>query len=358
MRPAKAIVNLEAIKHNYQVACNAAPQAQAIAVVKANAYGHGAIEVARALDSIAPAFAVACIEEALELREAGINSPILLLEGVFGKGELELAAESGFWVVVENQMQLDLLVNTKLEKPVRVWVGIDSGMHRLGIDPSELDQYLSALEASDNVTSDVVLATHFASADEPDSPFTQLQTTNFEAITKGYSNPTSMANSAAIMAWPNTHATWIRPGYMLYGNSPLAVANEYSEQLIPAMTLKSAVISVREIKDGETVGYAQSFQAAKPTKIATVAIGYGDGYPRIAKNGTPVLINGIEAPLAGRVSMDMITVDVSNIDDVKIGDEVILWGEQLSVNRVAECAGTIGYELLTRMPSRVPHIYR
>ena len=357
MRPAKAIINLDALVANYQAATAAAKRAQALAVVKANAYGHGAVAVARALEPHAPAFAVACIEEAIELRDAGISKPILLLEGVFEPDELATCANLNFWVVVENAMHLDALLNATLERPLSVWLGLDSGMHRLGLNANELDSYLSALNESDNVHGDIVLASHFACADELDNPFTNQQISNFRAAIKHLSNPTSLANSAGIMAWPDCHGDWVRPGYMLYGNSPLDRDHPNAEALKPVMTLKSAVISVREIAEGESVGYARSWQAEQPSKVATVAMGYGDGYPRHAPNGTPVLVNGQLCKLAGRVSMDMITVDVSHISDVQIGDEVVLWGEGLSVNTVADSAGTIGYELLTRMPMRTRREY-
>ncbi len=357
MRPAKAVIDLAALRNNFNVAQQAAAPAKAIAVVKANAYGHGAVRIAQALNDTVPAFAVACIEEAIELRENDVTKPILLLEGAFEQTELALCAEHDFWIVVENDPQLEALLNSNLKAPLTVWVGIDSGMHRLGINKDNVSSYINKLEASPNVKGEVVLASHFASADELDNPMTVNQIAHFKASIDGYKRPTSLANSAAVMAWPDSHGDWVRPGYMLYGNSPLDRDHQNDKQLLPVMNFTSAIISIRDIAVGESVGYAESWTATRPSQVATVAIGYGDGYPRHAPSGTPVLVNGVRAKLVGRVSMDMITVDVTDLQDTKIGDEVTLWGPELSVNEVASCAGTIGYELLTRMPLRTPRVY-
>ncbi len=353
-RPAKAVIDLSALRDNYRLAQSLAPEARHLAVVKANAYGHSATECARALNDLVPAFGVACIEEALALRAAGITKPVLLLEGTFSADEVSVAADQQFWLMVENEPQIEAIEAAGKLAKLKVWMKIDSGMHRLGLQPEQLGTLYQRLSACDNVAEEIVLATHFACADDLENPFTERQIERFLDCCEGIAGPKSLANSAGLMGWPTARADWNRPGFMLYGNSPFEVPHPVADQLKPVMRLESAVISVREIEAGETVGYAQHWKAERRSRIATVAIGYGDGYPRHAPAGTPVLVNGQRVPLVGRVSMDMVTLDVTDLASVAIGDPVILWGPQLSVNEVAESAGTIGYELLTRMTGRVP----
>ena len=360
-RPAKALINLQALRHNYQLAADLCAPGSTLAVVKANAYGHGAVEVAKALEPIVPAFGVACIEEALELRDAGITLPILLLEGTFSAEEFSIASEQQFWLMLENETQFTALENAELNQKVKVWLKIDTGMHRLGLQPSDLSSVYERMSASKNVDEEIVIATHFACGDELNRPETNTQ---IECLRTAIQNSTvpsnatvSMANSPGVLGWSEARAEWNRPGFMLYGCSPFAEPHAQADQLQAVMTLKSAVISLRDINVGERVGYAASWTAERPSKIATVAMGYGDGYPRTAVNGTPVIINGQRVKLAGRVSMDMITVDVTDLSGVSVDDDVILWGDDLSVNEVAKAAGTIGYELLARMPSRTPRQY-
>lgn len=356
-RPAQAIVDLAAIRHNYQLAQQLAPRARALAVVKANAYGHGSVAVARTLEPLAPAFAVACIEEALELRQAGLSKPIVLLEGAFAAEEVRIAAAQNFWLVASGPEQVSMIAAAGLTQPLTVWLKADSGMHRLGLSGQALQDAYQQLKSLPQVRDEVVIATHFAAADELDSSYTQQQLDNFATLTAGLNAPVSLANSAAIMAWPEAHGDYTRPGIMLYGASPFLQPHPHAATLQPVMTLQSAVISVRTIDVGETVGYGRSWTAQRRSTIATVAIGYGDGYPRQTPNGTPVWINGQRAPLAGHVSMDMITVDVTDLESVKVGDKVELWGAHISLNEVAQRVGTISYELVTRMPSRTPRIY-
>ncbi len=360
-RPAKALLDLKALRHNYQLANGLAPHSQNMAVIKANAYGHGAISVAHALKDLVPAFGVACIEEAIELREAGIETPIHLLEGAFTPDEIDIAAEQNFSLAVVNQEQKRAILNAKPSTPLSVWICVDTGMHRLGLSPDELTSTYREMAASANVAGDIIIATHFACSDDLNSDFTSIQMSRLEQGTGDVSAllnaPKSLANSAGLIGWPETRADWNRPGIMLYGSSPFSVPHPDVDRLLPVMTFKSAVIALRDILPGETVGYAATWKAERPSRIATVAIGYGDGYPVHAPNGTPVLIKGQRCPMVGRVSMDMITVDVTDLPDVAIGDEVILWGKGLSVNEIAACAGTISYELLTRMPRRTPRVY-
>jgi alanine racemase len=386
-RPAKVLIDLGALRHNCQLANSLSPESKTMAIIKADAYGHGAIQVAQALEDLVPAFGVACIEEALELREAGIQIPIHLLEGAFSKDEIQIAANNNFSLAVVNHEQKKALLDCQLDKldqksqeafllkeaPIKVWLHVDSGMHRLGIQPDEVASSYQELAACSHIQDDIVIATHFACADDLENTFSTeqvrqfqqglaaLDLQNFDESLLSSPIPLSLANSAALLGWPETRAGWNRPGIMLFGSTPFSAPHKEADKLLPVMTFKSGVIALREIPPGETVGYAATWTAARPSRIATVAIGYGDGYPVHAPSGTPVLINGHRCPMVGRVSMDMITVDVTDLPDISLGDEVILWGgslsANLSVNEVANCAGTISYELLTRMPRRTPREY-
>jgi alanine racemase len=297
------------------------------------------------------------LEEALELRGAGIEQPILLLQGVTTKAELALAAQERFIVMLHNEEQLRLVVESRSHEPVSVWLKIDTGMHRLGLPPGQCKQAMAMLKDSGRCNQALVVCTHLACADELDNATTQDQIEVFDDCVAGLDAALSISNSAGILAWPASHRQWNRPGYMLFGYSPIRDEKAAGGELKPAMTLSSTVIGVRDIDRGETVGYGGRWQAGAPAKIATVAIGYADGYPRHAPNGTPVLVNGREATLVGAVSMDMITVDVSGHPEVHVGDPVRLWGPDLSVDRIADAAGTTGYELLTRVSSRVQRVY-
>lgn len=353
-RPAKAIIDLAALRHNYQLAQRLAPSAQTLGVVKANAYGHGAVAIAKALEPLAPALAVACIEEALELRQAGITKPIVLLEGPFEPQEIALAGQHNLWLILSNTDQVNWVTHAQLDNPITVWLKADSGMHRLGMNKTQLRQAYQQLKSVTHINNDIVLVTHFAVADELESDFTDQQIQRFADMAEGLNAPVSLSNSAGILGWKKSHGHYNRPGIMLYGASPFAQPQVNADQLQAVMSLTSQVIAVRNIDSGETVGYGRSWIAKRPSIIATVAIGYGDGYPRHAPNGTPVFINGQRAPIVGRVSMDMITVDVSELNVVNLGDSVELWGNNLSLNEIATWAGTISYELITRMPMRVP----
>jgi len=357
MRPTKAIVTLGALATNFKAASKRAPDSRNVAVIKANAYGHGAVEVARALQPMAGALAVAFVDEAVQLREAGIESPILILGGTTCSEDVAEAAAQNFWLMLHDREQLDRFLSTRTAVPVSAWLKVDTGMHRLGMDPGELDSAVDALSVSGNGRHPVVLCTHFACAEDLASPVTKQQICEFGAVAAKWELPMSLANSAGIMYWPESHADWNRPGYMLYGNNPTGSTDAASDGLTPAMTMTSEVIAIKHVSAGESVGYGHTWTASVPSRIGTIAIGYGDGYPRHAANGTPVLVNGRRAPLAGTVSMDMITVDLTDFDSVKPGDPVELWGENISVNEVASCAGTIGYDLLAGLTGRVPIIH-
>jgi alanine racemase len=356
-QPNLAVVDLNAVRHNLALAAAKAPGARILAVIKANAYGHGAVEVARAMGDGVDAFAVARVDEAIELRESGISSPILLLEGPLDEDDIDAAAAHGLWLMLTTQEQLDMLARARPAAAITTWLKIDSGMHRLGLPLSDCRDACVRLAAMDHVQPGPVLATHLACADDPDDSMTRRQLDAFDAAVAGLDLPHSVANSAAILAWPETRRQWIRPGYMLYGGSPFERLLPAGAELKPAMTVSSRVIALRDLDTGESVGYGATWTATRPSRIATVPMGYGDGYPRHAANGTPVLVNGRRAPLAGRVSMDLITIDVTDLPDVTIDSPVELWGKQLSVDEVARHAGTIGYELLAGLPRRLGRSY-
>ncbi len=357
MRPTNATVSLSALRANALLARRLAANSKMAAVVKANAYGHGAARCARALSDVADIFAVACIDEALELREAGVTEPVLLLEGHFSPQELALSEAHDFWLMLHSEQQIQQLLNFRAQQTLTVWLKVDTGMHRLGLAPAAANAAYQQLGHCKHVNQPIVIATHFASADHRNTEPTARQITQLSAFNAGKQAPVSLSNSAAILAHTAAHGDWVRPGIMLYGSSPLEYSHPYANELRAVMSFRSAVIAIRDIAKGESVGYGASWRADRPSRIATIAAGYGDGYPRAAVSGTPVLVNGRTAPLCGRVSMDMITVDVSDCPDVRIGSPVELWGNHLPVSTVAEHAGTIAYELLTRMPGRVPLQY-
>ena len=348
-RRTTATIDLEAIRSNLAMACAEAPAAQAVAVIKANAYGHGMLEVAAALENTAGAFAVATVDEALVLRSAGVEKDVLVLEGVTSANALREAEAAGLTIMINSREQVELA----LASGVRAWVKVDTGMHRLGIPPAELVDVLDRLSGS-SVSVDVV-CTHLACADDLDNALTREQIDAFRACATDCGVPLSIANSAGILGWPDSHAEWIRPGIMLYGSSPFIAGDV--EGLRPAMTFEAEVIAVREIPVGDSVGYGARWTATRPSRIATLAAGYADGYPRHAPNGTPTFVNGHVAPVAGTVSMDMITIDITDHPGVAVGETVELWGRNVSVNEVAKLAGTISYDLLTAVSPRVPRVY-
>ncbi len=351
MRHTKAIVNLSAISANMETARRLAPQSKTMAVIKANAYGHGAVEVARELQDKVPAFAVAFLDEAVQLRDAGIERPILILQGTTAKVDVAEAAARDFWLMLHSQQQVERVLKANTRSPVKVWVKLDTGMHRLGLTEEDLGAVCESLTASSNVQPEMVLCSHFACAEELSNPMTMEQLNAARACADQHRLPLSIANSAGIIAWPKSHATWNRPGYMLFADTPLqSIARP---DLIPAMTMQSEIINICKLETGEGVGYGQTWIADKPSVIGTIPIGYADGYPRHASNGTPVMVNGQRVPLVGRVSMDMISVDLSRLEQVEVGDSVELWGKNLSINEVAECAGTIGYDILAGLTGRI-----
>ncbi|WP_354622991.1 alanine racemase [Psychromonas sp. MME2] len=356
-----AVIDLVALRSNLQVLQQKAPQSQILAVIKADAYGHGMVKIAQALTGVY-AFGVARLNEAIRLRNAGIDKPILLLEGFFEDDDLEVIVEHNLETVIHSPEQVQALLKANLHKPIHAWLKLDTGMHRLGFTKDAFSLAYEQLKNSPNVQKPINLMTHFSCSDELDNAMTKLQIDLFNRQTntliEGNGGLRSLANSAAILAWPKAHAEVIRPGIALYGVSPFAEESAQTEQLKPVMTLKSRVIALKQLKAGDHVGYGANWTAAEDTTIAVIAIGYGDGYPRMAPAGTPVLINGRIVPIVGRVSMDMLTVDLGQACKDKVGDQVTLWGEGLPATEVAQHIGTIAYELITKLTSRVALHYR
>lgn len=352
VRAAQAAIDLGALRFNLNRAKQAAPGTRVMAVVKADAYGHGIVPVARALVQ-ADALGVACLEEALTLRGAGIRTPIVLLEGALDPQELALAADAHLTLVVHMREQVEMLQRTRLSRPVEIWVKVDTGMHRLGLEPGDVPEVWGRLRGCAQVSRLIGLLTHLACADDLTELLTADQVDLFDKVAGPLRAERSLANSAAILAWASTHAHWVRPGIMLYGVSPFPARNGGDEALRPAMTLSARLLAVRRCRRGQGVGYGASWRCPEDMPVGIVSIGYGDGYPRHAPPGTPVLVNGKTAHLIGRVSMDMLHVDLRPTPGARVGDPVVLWGEGLPVEEVARRAGTIPYELLCHVTQRV-----
>ena len=354
-RPAKAFIYLRALKKNLEQAQALAPKSKVLAVIKANGYGHGIERVAHHL-SHADAFGVASIDEAMLLRQKGFLHRILLLEGLFSESEIPVVIQNRLDVVIHSEHQLDWLLNSKISIQLNIWIKVDTGMHRLGFDIQQLASVIAKLERSENDFCIQVMS-HFASADETTEQsnlFTEQQIERFEDCTSQYQYPRSLANSAGLIRYPQSHYEWVRPGIALYGAGAIPNCDFKS---LAVMQLESEIIAIKTIQIGESVGYGNTWIAQRKSIIGVVAIGYGDGYPRHAKTGTPVIINGQRFPLVGRVSMDMITVDLTDMSSqANIGDSAILWGQELSVDEIANFSGTIGYELLCGITQRVPMI--
>lgn len=367
--PTRALISLDAWRHNLARLKAAAPDSKMMAVIKANAYGHGAVSAARALDD-ADAFGVARLGEAIELRESGVAKPIVLMEGVFTGEELTFAIDHALDLVVHAEYQIDLLerheraLSSKNFVPVPrvVWLKLDTGMSRLGFQLGKAAEAAKRLRAL-KLVGDLRVMTHLACADDPDSPMTAEQIHRFEAELRGFGlqgfepSETALANSAGILLVSGAHRQWVRAGIALYGGSPIAGRTAASLGLKPVMTLSTQVIALRSIEPGVSVGYGATWCAKRPSRIATLAAGYADGVPRHLPSGAPVLISGERVPLVGRVSMDMITVDVTDLPNVSVGSTAVLWGEGLPVDEIASAAGTISYELLCGVTRRVTFDY-
>jgi alanine racemase len=348
----RAVVDAAALRHNLRQVRRVAPESRVMAVIKANAYGHGLVPAAKALAE-ADAFAVARLEEGLALRAAGLTNRVLLLEGVFGAEQLAIAAQERFELMVHDAEQIELLEGLSGSAAVTTWIKVDSGMNRLGFRLEEFGAAYARLRRNPHVQAEPALVTHLASADDRRDPKTREQLDAFAAATAGLPGPRSIANSAGVLAWPAARADWVRPGLVLYGVSPFPSGTGAELGLRPAMTLRTEVIAVKQVKAGETVGYGGSWIAPRDTRMAVVAAGYGDGYPRNTAAGAPVQVGGRRAPLIGRVSMDMITVDVTDLPVVAVGDPVVLWGSEIPVEEIAAHAGAIPWDLLCSVSQRV-----
>lgn len=357
-RKTHALIDLSAIDHNYHLLANSVEGSQTMPVIKADAYGHGALAVARRLSSQADAFAVAFIDEAIALRDAGIQQPCLLLEGVFTQDALPYCVAHNFWPMLHTREQLIWWLAAAEDERPPLWIKVDTGMHRLGLSLSQVETVLRQNPVMGDKRT--TICTHLHSADDVNSSSSNAQIEQIRRLAERYNCSLSIANSAAIQFWPRGHAQWNRLGISLYGISALerGIQTSTTVELRPAMRLESSIIGLRDITPGESVGYRAAWTAKRPSRIATVAIGYADGYPRHAGNRAWVSVNGQLAPVVGRVSMDMIGVDVSHCGKVNLHDSVVLWGDQnLSVDRVADDCETIAYELVTRVSARVPREY-
>lgn len=350
-----AIIDLAALKHNLAIVKQATPYAKIMAVIKANGYGHGMLSVAQALSAV-DGFAVARLNEGIALRKAGHLKPIVVFTGFVSEEEVSAFAAYDLDAVIHSEYQVDLLAQVSLPKPISVWLKINTGMNRLGIGASEVHRINDRLMLSGVVRQPIKLMTHLACADDMQSLHTEQQIELFDTSIVGLSGEQSIANSAGLLGWQYAQRHWVRPGIMLYGASPFCAKSAFELGLKAVMTLNSQVIALRTLKKGEHVGYGASWTADKSCLIATIGIGYGDGYPRHAAIGTPVLINAQKAYLVGRVSMDSINVDVSTCRGIKVGDEVELWGNGLAIDEVADKSGTISYELMCGVTERVKKI--
>jgi len=351
-RPARVVIQLPSLQHNLSRVRQLAPRSRIMAIVKADAYGHGLVRTATALPG-ADAFGVACLEEAIQLREAGISAPILLLEGPYSAGELNRIEALKLQIVVHDESQLDMLGQARLPQPVQVWIKIDSGMHRLGFPTSDTERVWQRLRSCPSVAPGIRLMSHLARASEPDSPMTKRQLQIFNETCRMFPAERSIANSAAILLWPDSCQDWVRPGLMLYGVSPVEGRTSRDFDLAPVMSFQSHLIATKALQRGDTVGYGAGWVCPEDMTVGIVAAGYGDGFPRHSSSGCPILVRGIRTTIIGHASMDMLSVDLRAIPAAKVGDPVELWGSRLLIEEVAAHAGTIPYELMCGVHKRL-----
>lgn len=348
-RPTRVLIDLDALDHNARVIRALARRRRLMAVIKANAYGHGMVDCARVLASHVDAFAVAFLEEAVALRAGGITTPVLVLEGPLSEAEVLDFTQLDLWPAIHANEQLHWFENAPQRAITGLWLKADTGMHRLGID---LDDMPAAIERATTLTAgNVTLMSHLADAAMPESLLSQRQLARWQSLVDRYDLETSLLNSASTLVQSTGDSDWLRPGYLFYGGHPDGLGEVLDLQ--PVMRLESRVIAIRDIAQGETVGYGGRWRAERDSRIATIPIGYADGYPRAARDGTPVLVGGHVVSLAGRVSMDMITVDITDRPDIDIGADVVLWGDRPTVDDIADAADTIGYELASQVTQRV-----
>ena len=355
-RPARATIHMGAMRANLARMRALAPRSKVMAMLKADAYGHGIERAARALQD-ADAFGVAALQDAERLRQAGFEHRVVWLCGFNEEFDLPALRAMRVEPVVHHEAQLRILEAERGGgEPLPVWLKIDTGMHRLGFAPEKAQAVHARLRALPNVRAEIALMTHFASSDEFESDATREQIARFEAATRGLDGPRTLANSAAVLGWPQSHGDWIRPGGALYGVSPRSGTSGADFGLQPAMTLSTRLISINSVARGGQVGYGGTYTCPEDMPVGIAAIGYGDGYPRHAGTDAPVLVNGVRVPTCGRVSMDMLAIDLRRVPQARVGDEVVLWGRELPVEEIAAKAGTIGYELTCGITRRVPFI--
>ena len=348
IRNATALIDIDALQHNFQRVKQFAPRSKIMAVIKADAYGHGMLKVAHAL-SDADAFAVACVAEARVLRAAGISLPIVIFQGFLNSEQLQQMAELDVQPVIHQLWQIDMLEQQALAQPISVWLKVNTGMGRLGVTQQQASDCWQRLQHCQQVA-DVALMSHFANADQPDHASNQQQIDRFTAVSSSLSRSsqiaTSLSNSAGLIAFPQAQGDWVRPGIMLYGASPFGQQSAADLDLCPVMQLRSRLIAINHRKKGDVIGYGSLWQCPEDMPVGVVGIGYGDGYPRHAQQGTPVWLHGRQTQVLGRVSMDMLSIDLRGFKQAECGDDVILWGQELSVDVVARHAQSIAYELL------------
>ncbi len=354
-RDTRALIDLAALRHNLEVARRSAPGSRIMAVVKANAYGHGLLPAARAL-AAADGFAVSSLAEAVPLREAGFIHPILLLQGLYEASELATVERCRLELVVHSLWQVEILERARTERPLIVWLKVDSGMHRLGLAPEVVPDAYRRLQNAAAV-GEIRFMTHLANADDRNSDYTRDQLQQFERACAGLAGARSIANSAGLLGWQGSHSEWVRPGIMLYGVSPFLDSVSARHDLRPVMTLTSRLIAINQCRRGDRVGYGGAFVCPEDMRVGIATIGYGDGYPRHAGTGTPVLVRGQPSQILGRVSMDMLCVDLRGVPDAAVHDPVTLWGRGLPVEKVAAHCDTIPYELLCKVTARVRFDY-
>lgn len=356
-RSAIAILSTENLHHNMCLIKERVKPAKVIAMVKANAYGHGIRSVSQRLDGVADVLGVASIDEALALRQAGVKASIMLIQGVFEPNELLIASTERFQVVFNNSTQLDWLEKSKLPVPLTTWVKVNSGMGRLGFQLDDARAALDRLQSYRNTEKPIKIMSHFACAEDPTHPLTQQQIKNFQQFIKETQTEYSFCNSGGILNFPECHYDYVRPGLLLYGVSPLKDKSAEALGFRPVMTVQSSLIAVQTMQKGDSIGYGARFVCPEKMPVGIIAFGYGDGYPITAKDGTPILVNNTQCQLAGRVSMDMIAVDLRACPDAKIGDPVVLWGSGLPLETVAANTANISWDILTGVQNRVKFLW-
>ena len=355
-RPARITIHSSALRHNVLVAKQAAANTKVMPAIKADAYGHGIRQTANTLQDIAEGFIVACLSEALILRESEIKNTLLVIQGAQSRQDVQVATEKNIRLTIHDESQLSLLDDLATSTPVKIALKLDTGMHRLGIDPYRAKSVYMALKKHAQVHPDIWLMTHLACADDINNPYTQQQISTFDHHTRSLAAPQTIANSAGILAWPDSHRDWVRPGIMTYGSSPVVHKSYQAFNLHPTMTLTAPLIAIHTLKKGDAIGYGSTWTCPQDMKVGVIACGYGDGYPRHISNATSVYLAGKTSQILGRVSMDLIVIDLTHIP-ISIGERVELWGRNISIDDIAKSAETISYELFCHAGSRCKKIF-